>query len=105
MFNDQILKELPVKKFKKQHNKESYQLFNKVMGENQSVEYLNQEDILSLKQHIVKIKRPKTSFFKSLCFVKLLCSQDKELRLKEKSNEIFEKHLDICSFVKSQATL
>ena len=55
-----------------------------------------------LKQTTISMK---TQFIKNLCSYKLFYKKDRELRFRERAESLFEKHLDIRSFVQLQASL
>ena len=47
-------------------------------------------------------KTLKSAFLKSLCYFKVCCGKDREMRLRDKAFDKFEGHLDIRNFVGAQ---
>jgi len=101
MFGASLLEELPVRDADV-NKKKRINLLKKKLSEGTPIQTLNEADIQDMQRVVERVKKMKTSYVKSCfyCSVKYFCKKDREQRLREQAESLFEKRLDIRSFVK-----
>ena len=106
MFNASLLEEMPVRKNKKKTRSKKINNLKKKLSNGTQGETLDKVDVNDLYRKLQQTTiAMKTQFFKSLCFFKLFCKNDRELRFRKRAESLFEERLDIRSFIKLQASL
>ena len=66
---------------------------------------VSKDDVASILNQVRLIQRHNTPFWKSLCYFRSLCKQDKQIRLMERVAQRFEEQLDVRSFVRVRTNL
>ena len=98
MYLSSVADQLPFanKKFQKANKEKLTALKAKVLAD----EALDQEDVGLLSKSILSVKQGfKVSFFKTLCFMKLICRNDRDMRVQSKIQDTFEQCLDVRQLV------
>ena len=108
MFEASLLSEITVKKPKKQGKRSKNRRRDEPPLEERLVNgqgILNSDDVADLIHEMALVKKVMTGFWETLCHVKRCCGKNRRVKLREKTAEKYQEHLDIRSFMSVETNL